>query len=127
MTEPHVDVHAVLYTDDLEPITVLDLPSHVRAYIESQGRVRIPILEPVSTVASDGLPFNKTFKAVDIWAERFVRNGRSHLMLFTHNDENALLLRAAFLPGQLREVRDRKAEAFGRGFLAVLMKLGSAD
>lgn len=123
--KPRVDVRAVLYADDLEPITVLELPAFVRDHLERHGVVRLPVMEPVSYVGAPGLPRNDSMRVVEVWAERFARKGQSHLMLFTRNDENALLLRAAFLPGQRREMNDQRAQAFAKGFMDALMRLGA--
>ena len=125
--KPRVDVRAVLYTDDLEPITVLELPTLVRDHLERHGVVRLPIMEPPNYVGAPGVPCAEPVRVVEVWAERFVRKGQSHLMLFTRNDENALLLRSAFLPGQRRELNDQRAQAFAKGFVDALTRLGAGE
>lgn len=125
--KPRVDVRAVLYADDLEPITVLELPAFVRDHLERHGVVRLPVMEPIGYVGAPSLPCNDSMRVVEVWAERFVRKGQSHLMLFTRNDESALLLRAAFLPGQRREMNDQRAQAFAKGFMDALMRMGAGE
>lgn len=116
-------IPAVLYTEALEPITVVELPEAAYYYIERNGYVRIPVTEPL--VFHDPEPhIYKPLRDVRIWAERFVRKGRMHHFLFTDDDENALLLRAAFLPGQRRGMREREARARAKGFLDALRALG---
>lgn len=123
-----VDVRVVLYADDLEPITVLELPAFVRDHLEQHGVVRLPVVESPGLISAPiQSPSYQTFRTVEIWTERFVRKGQEHLMLFTRNDENALLLRAAFLPGQRRELNDQRAQAFAQGFLDALMRLGAGE
>lgn len=45
-------------------------------------------------------------------------------MLFTPDEENALLLRASFLPGQHNAVRNKERNAFAAGFLKALQEIG---
>lgn len=48
-------------------------------------------------------------------------------MLFTHDEETALQMKAAFLPGQQGAMQDMQRIAFAYGFLTALRKLGESD
>ena len=48
-------------------------------------------------------------------------------MLFTHDEETALQMKAAFLPGQLGAIQGMQRNAFAQGFLTALRKLGESD
>lgn len=118
-------MRVVLYTNDLEPITVLELSEFAKRHLEVHRRVRLPVYESLSRMVAplDGGPSKPCPKYVDIWSEIFVRCGDRHMFLFTHDDEAALLLRAAFLPGQQRALNDHRAQAFADGFLHALREL----
>lgn len=121
-----VAARTVLYTDDLEPITVLELPSWSRDYLERHGVIRLTVTmikAPVMFQQEKRL-ICQEYRTVDVWSEPFVRNGETHLVLFTHNDENALLLKSSFLPGQRRELRNQLADEFAKGFLRAIRELG---
>ena len=59
-----------------------------------------------------------------IFAERFIRRGQEYMMLVTRDEENALLLKCAFLPGQQAGLQERERTAFTRGFLDALARVG---
>lgn len=120
-------MRAVLYADDMEPITVVELPEFAEEYLAERGMVRLAVMRPPEWVIPATQPpkFEK-LTTVTIVAERLVRNGRAHMMLFTRDEESALLLKCAFLPGQQAGLQEREREAFARGFLEALMKLGAA-
>lgn len=105
-------MEVVLYTDDMEPITVIDLPRGLCDMLDGGRMVHVAVQTPVNVAASVPPVFADTPpKQVSIWAERFRRKGRDHVFLFTRDEEVALLLKASFLPGQRREVQ----EEFKRG------------
>src|SRR6185295_2054199 len=110
----------------MEPITILELSSWAIDYLEKRGDVVLPVIKPVSCRF---IPPEEHFELepiqqVRISAERLHRNGQVHMMLFTHNEEPAMLLKAAFLPGQLSTLRDREREAMAKGFLQAFSMLG---
>lgn len=111
---------AVLYTHDLEPITVLQLTPQARSYLLETGQVALAVREPFTW---DGRE-HAMCRTVRITAEVFCRRRQRSLMLFTEDEEAALLLQAAFLPGQQRELNERRDAAFARGFLAAIDALG---
>lgn len=122
-------MRTVLYTDDMEPITVLDLKPWAMEYLVEHGNVRLPVMRPISTMwHAEHFDGTTPIMQVTIYAERFVRNGKKHMMLFTSDEETALLLRAAFLPGQQNEVNRRMDDAYAKGvksgFLTALDMLG---
>jgi hypothetical protein len=126
---------AVLYAHDFEPITIIDLHPDAWRRLAAGGTWNIavpypltaatawPPLEPIQPVR---LPI--VVITADLLRKRW--NGEVHetLLLFTHQDEQALRLRAAFLPGQLHAVRDvaqtAELEGFAAGFLGAINRLG---
>lgn len=120
-------MRAVLYTNDFEPITVIELPRWTADYLLERKYVVLPVREPVRFIRpTEPLRIEDCqVKLVRIRAGRFVKD-KDHeaLVLFTDDDEHALLLEAAFLPGQRRAIKNERADAFGEGFLAALEMLG---
>lgn len=121
---PQLGYRAVLYSHDMEPITVLQLTDTAYNYLTFYGQVTLAVMEPVQPFVRDAPP-TQSFRKVHITAELLRKGDKKHLMLFTHDEESAMLLQSAFLPGQQRVVQEREAAAFGRGFLFALGKLGS--
>ena len=114
-------MRAVLYAKDMEPITVINLPPTVAHYLERYGRVRVPVALPaLPWVAGTSPTYEPLMRTVDIFAERLVRHGRETLMLFTRDEENALLLKCAFLPGQQAGLQELEREHYVKGFAAAL-------
>lgn len=105
-------MNVVLYTHELEPITVIDLPQHwidvglqrrlVFLAVWPQGMPRLVRAdEPLSEVE---------FKTVAIEFEELrMRNVRSCILL-THDDVNALQLEPGWLPGQCGEINRMRSE-----------------
>jgi len=120
-------MRVVLYADDMEPITVIDLPPMATRYLNERGMVRLAVQLPpmLSVLAAQQAPMLDDCKTVTIFAERLVRHSREHMMLFTRDDESALLLKSAFLPGQQAEFQERERTAFARGFLEALARVGN--
>ena len=128
MHQPTLGFRAVLYTHALEPITVLQLTPQARNHLLECGIVVIQVHEPLKIedfreTLGKAADFTR-WKTVTIRAEELRRHRHSSLMLFTEDEENALLLRSAFLPGQQRELNDRRGNDFARGFLAAIDALG---
>lgn len=126
---------AVLYTSDMEPITIVDLPGFAFDMLRGRGQVVMNVMDPVCKWFV-GTPIDSSdesarhfarleVKRVRITAEPLVRRGQRSLMLFTEDDENALLLKAAFLPGQEYALQERASKEFARGFMAALGASGA--
>lgn len=79
----------------------------------------VPVPNRIPHTIIDG-PIDYKIRNVHVWAEKFVYRDTKTLILFTNDDENALLMKASFLAGQQRHMNDEKADAFARGFLKAL-------
>lgn len=118
-------MRCVLYAHDMEPITVIDLPVWCIDHLKRFRCVRVAVeMEPQYTESDAGAPTQSYIKAVDIVGERLVRRNVETLMLFTSDEENALLLKAAFLPGQYHELYRVERQKFAEGFLEALKRVG---
>ena len=106
-------MNVVLYTEDFEPITVLDLPLWLLEKLEKQGQVQVQVQDPVDVrnlALSEPVNKLKAPRVVTIrceklhWKGKFVKS-----VLITPNEELALILRPDWLPGQRAAVNDYKA------------------
>lgn len=118
-------MRVVIYTDDFEPITVIDLSDTAMNYLDKYGRVSLPVIEPLQYTPFNSVEQLQTCRVAQISSERFLRNGVEALMLFTRDEESTMLLKSAFLPGQQKDIQIREKMAFAKGFLSVLNRLGS--
>lgn len=97
-------MNCVLYTDDMEPITVLDLPMHAIELGKKLGDIQLAVLEPprwvsVQEYAARSLAETRRH-LVRIRFEKLMRRGCEHWILTTHDEVLALMLRPGWLPGQ---------------------------
>lgn len=119
-----MDHRVVLYTEDMEPITVLQLSEPARQALLDRAYVILPITEPITDlIPRFDDPPTLHLRQVVIYAEKLLRNGKIHHILFTRDEESALLLKAAFLPGQHGALNEREAQGIAKGFLAALENL----
>lgn len=118
-------MRVVLYTHDMEPITVIELSQWAYEFLQKNRQVRLPVYQPVEmTVPSDPIHDSSWFWVVQLTAETLHRNGEEHMMLFMRDEEQALMLKSAFLPGQRGTLRDEKRDAFAKGFLFAISRIG---
>ena len=117
-------MQAVLYTSQLEPITVVNIPIPLWNRLSRGETVVIAVYEPLSfaNMQSDSVPVHRH---VSIFAEQLKRREHETLMLFTEDEESAMLLRSEFLPGQRAELLNRERGAFASGFLRALQEFRS--
>lgn len=116
-------MRAVLYTEDMMPITVLDLRGIPDDLIWEERRFRLAVnYEPLCYHPGLGGTF-PTFqiKNVEIWVEVLVRNGFEYPIFFTNDEETALLLKADILPGQQKEIQKENQKKFREGFVLGLV------
>jgi hypothetical protein len=104
-------MNVVLYTNDFEPITVLDLPVWLLDRLEEQGSVRVAVRKPPRTVLQNEPVDFEPPEVVTIYCERLRwKDGSVKPVLVTDDDTLALTLRPEWLPGQLNAVQSyRKA------------------
>lgn len=97
-------MNVVLYTNDFEPITVLDLPVWLLEQMEKVGYVRVAVQEPLTNVlakAPEDLGQFLQPKVVTIRCEKLRwRDGTLKPILITPDEELALMLKPEWLPGQ---------------------------
>jgi hypothetical protein len=106
-------MRVVVYSDeDLEPITVLNLPITVRD-LEARGyHWRVPVPRPLPFTPKPHLeePFFQETETVELFFERFRRRTsrwgeQDTWMCFTKADSLAMLLKPDWLPGQRSAIR----------------------
>lgn len=113
----------VLYTEDLEPITIIDLPLWGLECAIKYGHFVIPVPSCVEKYDITPAVCMEQHKTVTVWVERFERKSRRSYFVFTKDEENALQLKAAFLPGQHKGVQEEYHRGFARGFITAIEKL----
>jgi hypothetical protein len=108
----------VLYNIDMEPITILPMKPWMYDHIYKNLFIKLAIFNPPSLAEYNQSIADELvkYRTVDIWGERFIRNDIESMMLFTYDEETALLLKSDFLPGQQRALNDMKKRAFAKGF-----------
>ena len=116
-------MRVVLYAEDFEPITVIELTEFAVGHLQTHGAVRLAVPSPVQYLSAPLSPSNLHLAIVTIRAEKLRRAGRNHMMLFTGDEESALMLKSAFLPGQRKDVQSAQKQAFAQGFLSALSRL----
>lgn len=109
-------MRTVIYTEDMIPITVVDIHSDLIRQMQSGRPIKLEVPSP-SRVVSPREPVTRilNIKCVILYMEPLQRNGRRSWLCFTKDEESALILRAAFLPGQLSEVRRREEANYWMG------------
>jgi hypothetical protein len=117
-------MRTVLYAHDMEPITILELNEFHVSILDKSPCLVIPITPEIKVTYE---PFNPMEMCnswtVTITQERFIRHNEVHRFLFTHDEENAMLLKSAFLPGQRWALKQVERDAFAEGFLRAFRML----
>lgn len=105
-------MNVVLYTQDFEPITVLDLPLWLLDQLERVGAVRVAVVRPLSMHSvrePDSLVMHPYNDVVTIYCEKLRwRDGRTKPVLVTPDETLALLLKPEWLPGQRQAINAYK-------------------
>ena len=89
-------MNVIIYTTDFEPITAIDLPRAILDKVEQNGGVKLA-LGPEKDDA--GNPANPPICTLIMCKIRWF-NGEEKVVLLTKDEENALLLKPDWLPGQ---------------------------
>ena len=99
-------MNVVLYTQDFEPITVLDLPTWLLEQLERQGAVRVAVLRPLQVGTQVAVGSVEGPEVVTIYCERLKwKDGTVKPILITHDEELALTLKPEWLPGQRQRIQ----------------------
>jgi hypothetical protein len=111
----------------MEPITVIDLEPWAWEFLREHRSVRLAVIRQTEAFynpdAENAPRPDMGHWIVNITAEVIRRGNHTSLMLFTNNEEAALLLKSDLLPGQYRADQERSREAFAKGFLSALNAL----
>jgi hypothetical protein len=115
-------MRVVLFSDeDMEPITVLDIPAWAMQRLHDGEIIRFQVPVPITDMyVLDDCSVYKPLEVVQVWAERFTRHGQKHCMLFTRNETKAMALRSDILPGQRKEWQEQWRRGFSEGLLTAL-------
>jgi hypothetical protein len=99
-------MNIVLYTTDLEPITILDLPLWLLEQLEKQGAIRIAVLMPPKWTDEKTPVLDCSMPTVTIYCEKLRwRDNAVKRILVTPDEELALGLRPEWLPGQRASIQ----------------------
>lgn len=96
-------MNIVLYTLDLEPITVVDLPLWLLETIERQGSYKVAVKRPITPDFVERVAVGTVEgpECVTIRCRRLVwPDGTVHTLYVTSDEELALTLKPEWLPGQ---------------------------
>ncbi len=104
-------MNVVLYTWDMEPITIIDLPIWALQHGEKEGTVNVEVMEDIPTapyeIDPDTAPTFFRARAVCLEFHRlYMPGGRTSWLITVHDDVLALKLRPAWLPGQRAKIND---------------------
>ena len=96
-------MNIVLYTKDLEPITVLDMPMWLQEAIERQGAGRIAIKGKAKTEEDTALALQEQPPTITVEVE-YLRDekGTIHRFFVTKDEELSLGIVPQYLPGQVQ-------------------------
>lgn len=109
----------VLYTDSMEPITVLNVEMWALEALRRHRVLEFPVVPRLGLPDFTEIPKPSDvirFHVVRVWSEDFVRKDKRHQFLFTNDDEYALLLKSEILPGQRKDWEDRR-DGYAKGLL----------
>lgn len=111
---------SVLYTFDMEPITVIELPMGVHRF--KFHRYTVPVMEPPRCTPMNGPIIPESFRTVDLYVEKLRFRGKEYPMFFVNEKDlvNSFDLRCVPLVGQLREWERQYKKGFMMGLLAAV-------
>ena len=121
-------MRVVLYTQDFEPITVLDLPMWALEMADKQRYVQLAVMSKFDFHMPADHAINRDhLKVVEIRSEWLVwKDGSRKQILITNQDESALLLTPSWLPGQQSAINGYQRDINGLASLLANV-LGSRE
>jgi hypothetical protein len=107
-------MNVILYTQDFEPITVVDLPHWLLEAVEREGAVKVAVKRPITPDFIEQVAVGSVEgpETVTIQAKRMQWNDGTIKPIYVTNDEVlALTLKPEWLPGQRMQVQNLQAAA----------------
>jgi len=118
-------MRVVVYDDEMEPITVLNLRGLTARDIIKRGMVwRVAIPEPIRQRDPEEAISFVRMPVATLRFERLIRKGIEHLLCFTTDDELIMRADPDWLPGQRREVNQMLRENAALSAALVRVMLG---
>jgi hypothetical protein len=116
-------METVLYTENLEPVTIIDIPMKLWIML-NKG-------ETVGLAVPYQFKLEKPTDVCDIYeeivylhAEPICRRSMRSIIVFVDNEVIALALKSSLLPGQRKDVQYAMSQAKRAGFLEALKRFG---
>lgn len=110
-------MRSVIYSEDFEPITVIELPFEVHDFKFPTYYVPVP-RNLYARLATDKVDLG--FDVVEIKVERLIWKGVEKPVFVTPNEEFALQLTSTTLPGQIKDYREQYKKGFMQAFVKIL-------
>lgn len=116
---------AIIYSQEMEPITAIDMSTEMYNYFETYDIVRFPVMKPINPTSLNcegPFPKYEQHLIAEIRAVRILDNSSKSVitLLFTNNEETALLMKTTILPGQVSHINYLKSQAFAKGMLEAI-------
>lgn len=98
-------MRVVLYTKDMEPITIIEMPLWLLEQLERVGMVKVAVREPKEKLLmADPQDLHPT-ETLNIYCEKLRwRDGSVKPIVVVDDDELALALKPEWLPGQVQAI-----------------------
>ena len=110
---------AVIYTSDMEPITVIDMKPWYWDFLHKHTMINLVIVDNPHSYTQADFVYEQP-KYISVYADAIFRNNEMFFLLRVEDEVTALLLEPGILPGQRRVFNEEKKRAFARGFLHAL-------
>lgn len=118
-------MNVVLYTRDMEPITVIDLPLWALEIGEQRQVLRVPVLQEPRLIANSEPPAMDLCHDITLVFHRLVMpGGRTSWIVMVDDELLALKLRPSWLPGQRGRINEyeRTTRNLSKMLLATLSR-----
>jgi hypothetical protein len=117
-------MNIVLYTMDMEPITIIDLPMWAIELGEKERMVAVAVIRPPSRTPFENTPLELSTQVVYLRFHPLVFYGKKNWIITVENEELALLLKPSWLPGQRKQINDYERQVENLSF-ALLQALSA--
>ena len=117
---------AVIYSRDMEPITVIDMIPSYWDHLYRVGFISFSVPRPFTpNFDNEDAGFYLAPLVVRVTASLIrTTNDEGFILLNTEDEATALMMKCGFLPGQRAALNEEKKRAFAKGFMHALSKLG---